>query len=51
MEPKITTVGQPAFRMGKKAAEILLKQIEDDNAEKITEKIVLETELIIREST
>ena len=51
VEPPITTVNQPSFNMGKRAAEILIKLINEDNIkiEPIVE--VLDTELIIRKST
>ncbi len=50
VEPKITTVNQPSFEMGKIAAEVLIKKIESGKLIK-NETIVLETELIVRDST
>ena len=51
VEPPLTTVNQPSFNMGKRAAEILIELINEDNikVEPIVE--VLDTELIIRKST
>ena len=51
VEPPITTVNQPSFSMGKRAAEILIELINKNNIkiEPIVE--VLDTELIIRKST
>jgi LacI family transcriptional regulator len=47
--PALTTVEQPKYLMGKRAAELLLKQI---NNEKIDEKkLILKPKLIIRETT
>jgi LacI family transcriptional regulator len=46
--PKITTVKQPAFEMGRKGMEMLMGQIESG---KMGEPQILNTELIIREST
>ncbi len=46
--PKITTVKQPAFEIGKVGMELLLYQI--DTGE-MGDPRILETELIIRDST
>ncbi|MEH7749356.1 substrate-binding domain-containing protein [Neobacillus drentensis] len=48
--PPITTVKQPSFDMGKKAAELLLLKIESGNIEWVPEIYRFEPELIIRES-
>ena len=47
--PSLTTIGSPLSLMGKRAAELLLHQIE--TGEKTNEKILLSHKLIIREST
>ncbi len=47
--PSLTTVRQPAYELGKEAAEILIKQIQDHNWKPVNK--MLNTELIIREST
>lgn len=49
VSPSLTTLGSPLSLMGKRAAELLLRQIE--TGEKTNEKILLSHELIIREST
>lgn len=48
-EPAITTISQPAYEMGTKAAELLLQQIAKEPAAPHTH--VLETNLIVRESS
>lgn len=51
VDPPLTTVNQPSFEMGKKAAQMLLEII--NNPEKLsdTRTEVLEAELIVRKST
>ncbi len=50
VDPPLTTVDQPAFEMGKTAAEILIEKIE--NKKKSAPKtIILDAKLIIRKST
>ena len=51
IEPPMTTVNQPSFEMGKKAAELLIEMIKNHKNNNQKKTIVLETELIIREST
>jgi len=50
VEPTITTVNQPAHQVGRRAAELLLEQINSPE-DFIPRKEVLKTELIIRNST
>lgn len=50
-DPALTTIKQPAFEMGKTAVELLLQLIESKKPIRQFEKIVLPTELIIRNST
>lgn len=50
VDPPLTTVNQPSFEMGKKAAEILINLIENKNIGD-SKEIVLNAELIIRAST
>lgn len=49
--PSITTIKQPGYKMGQKAAELIIKQI--TQKEKISEfkTITMETELIVRNSS
>lgn len=49
VSPSISTIAQPGFEMGQKAAELLLRQIE--TKERTFQTIILPTELIIRESS
>lgn len=49
VSPSISTIAQPGFLMGQKAAELILSQIETKN--KSFQTLVLPTELIIRESS
>lgn len=49
--PSLTTVKQPAYEMGKAAAELLLKLIESKRPVKQFQKKVLVPELLIRESS
>jgi DNA-binding LacI/PurR family transcriptional regulator len=51
VDPKLTTIEQPSFEMGKKAAEILLTLI--SGKQKLTKPFteILETRLIVRGST
>ncbi len=50
--PSISTIDQPGYKMGKKAAKILLKNIDNKNNKRPleTETIVLKTKLIQRKS-
>jgi DNA-binding LacI/PurR family transcriptional regulator len=49
VDPPITTVDQPSFEMGRKAAEILINTIEDRMTEPST--VVVDARLIVRGST
>jgi DNA-binding LacI/PurR family transcriptional regulator len=49
IDPQLTTVDQPSFEMGRRAAELLIDEIEDKLSEPRT--IVVDTHLIIRGST
>ncbi len=49
VSPSISTIAQPAFLMGQKAAELILHQIAHKG--KSCQTVVLPTELIIRESS
>jgi len=51
IDPPLTTVDQPSFEMGKKAAEILIDLIENPGRQSEPETVVLNTNLIIRGST
>ena len=49
IDPQLTTVDQPSFEMGKKAAEILISTIQGNITE--PQSVNLETKLMIRGST
>jgi LacI family transcriptional regulator len=49
IHPRLTTVAQPNYDIGKAAAELLIDRISTDR--KMTKEILLPTQLIIREST
>ena len=56
VEPELTTIKQPNYEMGFRAAELLINAIESkihqrDKVEKAVQTIVLEAELIVRKST
>ncbi len=50
-EPELTTIRQPAFEMGRAAAELLIKLIESKRQPAKFEKRVLPVELFVRESS
>lgn len=49
--PSISTIKQPGFSIGKKAAELIIQQIAKKESKPIYENIVLSTELIVRNSS
>jgi len=53
LKPSITVIKQPVYQMGSMVAELLIKKIENHtkNLKKFPSISILETELIIREST
>ena len=51
VRPRLTTVNQPAFEIGRQAALLLLQKFTDEKYRDSTETIILPTELIIRESS
>jgi len=50
LDPPLTTVKQSPYEIGKAAAGMLLKQIENPTREMIPEVQVIETELVLRQS-
>ncbi|UCH65717.1 MAG: LacI family DNA-binding transcriptional regulator [Ignavibacterium sp.] len=50
IEPKLTTVNQPAYEMGRKAAELIINQIKSGESPPKFMTEILDTELIVRES-
>lgn len=51
LEPPLTTVAQPRFEIGKRAAEMLIDQIENSQENLVPVEVVLKTKLIIRQSS
>lgn len=51
IEPALTTIDDRAFEMGKTAARMLIRQIEDRDVNVASETIVIKTDLIVRDST
>jgi LacI family transcriptional regulator len=51
LDPPLTTIKQPAFEMGKAAATVLFKAIEKKTFQLSSEKIVIPSELVEKEST
>lgn len=49
--PSISTIKQPGFEMGKKAAELLIKQIKQKDKPVRYKTLVMPTELVVRESS
>ena len=49
--PSISTVIQPGFEMGQRAAQLIIHQILHDNENPVYKTIVMPTELIIRDSS
>jgi DNA-binding LacI/PurR family transcriptional regulator len=49
--PSLTTVRQPLNEMGKRGARILLERIANPEKTELTAEIVMEPELVVREST
>ncbi|MES2002996.1 MAG: LacI family DNA-binding transcriptional regulator [Bacteroidota bacterium] len=50
-EPELTTISQPAFEIGRAAAELLIKLIENKRPPSGFEKCILPTELVVRKSS
>lgn len=51
IEPTLTTVNQPDFQIGKIATELLIEQIQEKLTPTIKKSILLDSELIVRNST
>jgi len=51
VNPKLTTVSQPRYEMGVKAAELLMKRIREKDEKAEPELILLKEKLVVREST
>ncbi len=51
VEPSLTTVDQPSFEIGRRAAEILINELQNHNSQLEPVMEILETKLIIRNSS
>jgi len=51
VRPKLTTIAQPKLELGEKAAETLVKIIENPGIYKDEKNVILNTQLLIKEST
>ncbi|GAB2858156.1 LacI family DNA-binding transcriptional regulator [Actinoallomurus bryophytorum] len=51
VRPALTTVQQPFADMGRRAADILLTALDSTESDEISQRIVLPTKLIVRDST
>jgi LacI family transcriptional regulator len=51
LNPSLTTITQPAFEIGRQAATILFRALEEKRYQLKNEKIVYKSRLIQREST
>jgi LacI family transcriptional regulator len=51
LQPSLTTITQPAFDMGKQAAEILLKHLSRKTDFLMNQNIMIKSQLIVRNST
>lgn len=49
--PPLTTISQPKPELGRIAIEALLDMLENDSAQQVPSRIILRSELVIREST
>ena len=49
--PSISTIKQPGFEMGKKAAELIIEEIQSVNKNKRSQTILMPTQLIVRDSS
>ena len=51
LNPSLTTITQPAFEMGKTAAQILFKTLQKRNINLMNENVVIPSTLVARKST
>jgi LacI family transcriptional regulator len=51
LNPSLSTITQPAFDIGKKAALLLFQALEKNNADLAKESLIIPSQLIVREST
>jgi len=51
LQPALSTITQPAFEMGRKAAEILFEALEDSKTDLKDEHIEMESKIVLRDSS
>lgn len=51
LQPSLSTITQPAFDLGREAASILLKALEENKTDLLDEHIEMESVIVIRESS
>ncbi len=51
LQPALSTITQPAFEMGRRAAHILFKALEDSKTDLLDEHIEMESEIVLRDSS
>ena len=51
MQPTLTSIDQDAYKIGQKSIEMMLKFLSGDNLKKENNTVLLETKLIIRQSS
>ncbi len=51
LQPSLTTISQPAFEIGREAASILIKLIEKKHTDDLTNKVIIKSSLIVRDSS
>jgi LacI family transcriptional regulator len=49
--PHLTTVAQPTYELGRRAAELLVRRLKGSNAVTAAERVVLDGQLVVRESS
>jgi len=50
VDPPMTTISQPAYEIGQKAAQLLIDQIKNREVSSVISETVLKTKLIVRNS-
>lgn len=51
IDPALSSISHPAFKMGQTAAEIILKNLKSSKRENLKEKTFLNTEVLVRDSS
>ncbi len=51
IEPALTSIDDHAFEMGQAAARLIIRQIEEENQNIVSETIIIQNDLVVRDST